>query len=299
LRVRIALVYASCCALWGSTWLVVKIGLQDLGPLLFAGARMTLAGVLLAPLALRPGAPRLPASAWRLAAGVGLLQIAIPYGLNFAGQQWIPSSLAAVLFATFPVWIAVLAAALLPGEPLTPVRLLAAALGVTGVAVLQARALSGLSLSSRLALGSSLVVLSAAVAALANVLLRRSSTDLSPLQLTFAQTVISGPLLLLASGVFEAGRPVALSLRAAGAVGYLAVFGTCLTYLGLYWLLPRVSIAAIGAIPLFDTAIAVMLGATVLGEPLTWNLAAGCLLVLLAGALANGLLPPRRRASPG
>lgn len=298
-RARIAFVYASCCVLWGSTWLAVEVGLRDLPPLLFAGARMTLAGLLLAPLALRRGAPRLGRREWGFAAWVALLQMALPYGLNFAAQQWTPSGLSAVFFATFPIWIAILAAALLPGEPLTPARILAALLGVAGIAVLELPRLGGLALTGGVALGGALIVLAAAVSALANVLIRRSGQALPPLSLSFAQAMVAGPVLLAASALLERGRPAALTLRAAGAVAYLAVFGTCITYLGLYWLLSRVSITAIGAIPLFDTAIAVLLGAAVLGEQLSWHVAAGAALVLLAGALANGLLPPpRRKPSP-
>ena len=140
MRARIVLVYVAIAFLWGSTWSVIRIGLEDLPPLRFAGVRMALAAALLAPFALRGGA-------WRVLLGeagprialVGLFQIALPYGLMFVAQQWVPSGLAALLFATFPVWIALLARLVLPGERLTPAKLASAAVGVAGIAVLQAR----------------------------------------------------------------------------------------------------------------------------------------------------------------
>jgi drug/metabolite transporter (DMT)-like permease len=296
-RARVLLVWLSCCVLWGSTWTVVRLGLEDLPPLRFAGARMCLAGALLAPWALRRGA--VPADApWRWMAGIGLLQIAIPYGLMFTAQQFVPSSLAAVLFATFPVWVALLARFALPGERLGPARIASVLLGVAGVAVLQSRALSGAAAAPRAALGGALVVLAAIVCAAANVLVKRRAASVSPGLLTCAQTVAAGPALLVASLAFEHGRASAWTTRALGAVGYLAVFGTVLTYLGLYWLMPRVSIALVATIPLLDTAIAVCLGAALLGEPVGWHLALGGAMVLAAAALAERSSRPAPAAYP-
>ena len=92
--------YLSCCLLWGSTWMAIKIGLRDLPPLFFAGTRMMLAAAVLFPFALRAGL-----TLTQPLAVIGVLQIGIPYALMFAAQQWLPSALAAVLFATFPVWL--------------------------------------------------------------------------------------------------------------------------------------------------------------------------------------------------
>jgi len=270
-RTAVALVYVAVAFLWGSTWMVVRVGLHDLPPLLFAGVRMALAAAILGPVALRGGHWReiVGPARWRVAL-VGLFQIAIPYGLLFAAQQWVPSGLAAVLFATFPVWIALVARVLLPGERLTPAKIASAVLGVLGIAVLQWPRLAELERSLPLALGSALVVLASITVAVANVLARRHAFEVSPLALTTGQAAVGGVVLLV--------------------VAY-----TALTYLGLYWLLPRVPIAAVGAIPLLDTAFAVALGAAILSEPVGWPFAAGGAMVLGAAALAGmgeGAAPP-------
>ena len=77
------------------------------------------------------------------------------------------------------------------------------------------------------------------------------------------------------------------SCKAGAAVAYLAVFGTAIPYLFLFWLLPRIPVAAIGAIPLLDTTFAVFLGTVVLREPLEPTLLAGGALVFAGAALAN------------
>lgn len=281
---RVALAYAACCVLWGSTWSVAAVGLRDLPPLLLVGLRSLLAGALLTPFA-RRGPPLRPADARRLA-GYGLLQLAVPYALMFVAQQWTPSGLAAVLFASFPVWVALLGRAVL-GEPLTPARAAAAALGVAGVAVLQAPAMTRASVSGPAAAAGLLIVAASVTCAFANVRLKQHAGAWAPVQLTWIQTLTSGALLLAASLALEHGRSASFTPRAVGALVYLAVFGTVVTYLSLYWLLPRVPMAVVATIPLLDTAVAVTLGAVALGEPLGWHLALGAPLVLGAAALAG------------
>jgi drug/metabolite transporter (DMT)-like permease len=80
--------------------------------------------------------------------------------------------------------------------------------------------------------------------------------------------------------------------RALGSIGYLALGGTVLTYVGLYWLLPRVSLVAVGSIPLVDTTVAVALGTLVAGERLSAAMVAGAALVLLAAGLSISSRPP-------
>jgi drug/metabolite transporter (DMT)-like permease len=286
-RPLVLAVYLSIAVLWGSTWMVIRVGLRDLPPFFFAGIRMALAALLLAPLALRGGGLDALRRSWREVAVIGLFQTALPYGLMFVGQQWVPSGLSAILFATFPIWIALLARFLVPGERLTPLRIASVLLGVGGVLVLEAPRLGDLSASRLLALGSAIMVVASIVVAFANVLARRHMLVISPLTLTAGQSAIGAVLLLAASLLVETGRTAVFTPTAVGAVLYLAVFGSGLTYLGLYWLLPRIPIGALAVIPLIDTTVAVFLGAAVLGEPVGWSMAAGGTMVLAAAVLAS------------
>jgi drug/metabolite transporter (DMT)-like permease len=119
------------------------------------------------------------------------------------------------------------------------------------------------------------------------VLVRRHLVAISPLAMTAGQTFVGALVLLAAALLLEQGRSASFTPAALGALGYLAVFGTALTYIGLYWLVPRVPIAAIGALPLLDTTVAVTLGAVLLGESIGWHLAIGGGMVLAAAALAT------------
>src|SRR5260370_316404 len=104
MRGRVLFLYSLCCLLWGSTWLVIKLGLQDLPPFLFAGVRMSIAAATLTPLALWNGFPRLRRKEWRWVAAAGVLQLGLSYAAIFLAERFIPSGLTAVLFCTFPIW---------------------------------------------------------------------------------------------------------------------------------------------------------------------------------------------------
>jgi drug/metabolite transporter (DMT)-like permease len=301
MRAKTAAAYAICCLAWGSTWLAIKIGLQDLPPLRFAGMRMVVACAVLVPFAVRAfrAGHRPTRAEWRDIALLGALQIGVSYALVFVSGQWIPSSVSAALFATFPIWTALLAHFLLKDEPLTWARGGAAALGFAGVGVLQGPSLGSLSLSSTVVAGSALALLSPLSSALGNVLMKRRMTQVDPVVNLSAQLFVGAVILLSLSGASEGGAVAHWNARSITAVVYLAVVGTALAFFALFWMLPHVPVNAVAIIPLIDTTIAVALGAAVLREPLTWRFLAGAALVLLAAALANGVFPkPKPREKP-
>jgi drug/metabolite transporter (DMT)-like permease len=291
MRLRIFLAYAVCCLGWGSTWVVIKLGLEDLPPLRFAGLRMALSFALLTPLAARRLGAGVPPGRWRDIGLVGAVQIGGTYTLVFLAAKWIPSSVSAVLFATFPIWASLLAHVLLENEPMTWGAAASGAFGLIGVAVLQGEALWSLSFSSKVALGSALALLTPLCSALGNVWMKRQVADVSPVLNLWGQSLVGGALLLLASFAFERGAEAQWTPRAVLALGYLALVGTVIAFLALFWLMPRIPVSAVGAIPLIDTAIAVALGGVVLGEPLGWRFLGGAALILVGAMLANGLVP--------
>jgi drug/metabolite transporter (DMT)-like permease len=288
---RVLAIYLLCCVLWGSSWAAIKIGLYDWTPLHFAGTRMVLAAACLVPLVAARWSQRPSRRLLVRMLGLGVLQIGVPYSLLFVGQQWLPAGIAAVLFATFPIWLVFLSRLLLPGEHLTPAKLVAAALGFGGVVVLQIPALRGLASGSHRALGALLVLGAAVLIALANVLVRKTLAGASPIMVTFFQVASGAAVILALALVFEPGAAVPLGLRPLAAVVYLAVFGTAVTYLCFFWLIGRIPMAAVGIIPLLDTTVAVLIGLAFLDEPLTRYVLFGGGLILTAAVLANRPAP--------
>jgi drug/metabolite transporter (DMT)-like permease len=294
LRGKTLLMYLGLCAVWGSTWLVIKIGLRDLPPLRFAGMRMALACVLLTPFAAAHRGPRASASQRRWIVWSGFLQIGVSYACIFLASQWIPSGLTALLFATFPIFVAIFAHVMLPQERLTPRTAASAGLGLTGVAIIEGpaavRAFSGQARS--LLVGISLVLVSALVSGYANVVNKKHIAGVPAPRNVWGQTLVGSAVLLSAAALFERGAPARWTPESTGALVYLAIIGTALPFVGLFWLIHRVPVAVVGTIPVVDTVIAVCLGSLVLGETLSPRvLAAGVL--ILAGVLLAAL--PRRR----
>ncbi len=289
LRGRNLAVYAFLCAVWGSTWLVIKIGLEYLPPLRFAAVRMALACFVLVPFAFRGGGHRPSGRERGWIAFAGFLQIGVFYALIFVAQQWIESGLAALLFATFPICVGVFAHFLLPDEPLTARTLGAAALGFAGVALIEGPALlrafgSG---STGLFRGGALVFAAAIVAAFSNVLVKKHLGRVDPAVNVWGQTLVAAAFLLALATVVEQGATARWTPAAFGAVAYLAVLGTATTFVGLFWLMKHVPVTVVATIPLVDTLIAVVLGNLVLGERLPARTLAGGVLILIGVFLAT------------
>ena len=295
---RRLLMYVALCAVWGSTWLVIKVGLRDLPPLWFGGLRMALACVLIAPFALARGGYRRARGKTRRILWSGILQIGVNYACIFLAEERIDSGLAAVLFATFPLFVGLFGHFFLPDEPLTRRTIGSAALGLLGVAVIEAPALTTL-LAGRgrpLLEGGALVLTASIVAAYSNVYIKKHLSDVPADWNVWLETLSGAALLLFLAVVFEPGAPLHWTPRAAGALVYLAVLGTALPFAGLFWLLKRVPVSVIGTIPVVDTVIAVALGSLILGESFSPRVLAGAGLILIAVLLAATSGRPRAAA---
>ena len=281
--------YVGLCAVWGSTWLAIKIGLKDLPPLLFAGVRMALACLLLTPFAFARSGARAGPGQRRWIAWSGFLQIGVSYACIFLAEQRIESGLAALLFATFPIFVGLFAHFMLPDEPLTRRTVLSGLLGLCGVAVIQAPALAASLATAEtrsLVWGGALVLVSSLVSGYSNVVNKKHLGGVSPFRNVWGQTFVGSCVLLLGAAVLERGAASHWTTVSVGAVVYLAVIGTALPFVGLFWLIRRVPVAIIGTIPVVDTVIAILLGSLVLGEALSPRVLAGGVLILAGVLLA-------------
>ena len=284
--------YALLVAIWSSTWVAIKIGLEDLPPLLGAGIRFALAGVGLLAVARLLGRP-LRTDA-RLAAVLALMPFAAAYGLIYWGEQYVPSGLAAVLFGVMPLYSAVLASMMLAGEPLRA-RL------VLGIAI----ALAGLSLAfgETLELGEGRYALAAAIAcaaaplasAIGNVAIKRDGGPLDAVVLNGWAMLAGGALLLAVSALSEAWE-ITWSARAVGSVAYLAVIGSAVPFVTLTILLRELPAVTMSYITLLLPFGALAFGAALYDEPVTAPAVAGAALVASGLLVAQWHLRPRRRS---
>jgi drug/metabolite transporter (DMT)-like permease len=282
--------YACLVAIWSSTWVAIKIGLEDLPPLLGAGIRFALAGAGLLAVARLMG--RSLRTDPRLAAVLALLPFAAAYGLIYWGEQYVPSGLAAVLFGVMPLYSAMLAAVMLAGEPLRARLLL-------GIAI----ALAGLSLAfgESLELGQGRYALAAAIAcaaaplasAIGNVAIKRSGGPLDAVVLNGWAMLAGGALLLAVSALAEAWE-VTWSARAVGSIAYLALIGSAVPFVTLTILLRELPAVTVSYITLLLPFGALAFGAALYDEPVTLPAVAGAALVASGLAVAQWRVRTRR-----
>jgi drug/metabolite transporter (DMT)-like permease len=258
--------WVTLCIVWSSTWLAIKIGLRDLPPISFVAIRFLIAIVVL--LAVSIGRVRLlplRRKDYVVLAFTGILMFAVNYTLLFWAELHVSSGLAAVLQATIPIFGMIFAHWMLPDEPLRLEKLAGAIIALGGVALICARLLG---FHGPLAFwGGVGVVIGAASAAFANVLVKARSIQLAPAMLAAWQMIFGiAPLLVL--GFAVDGNPARFhwTVMALFCLLYLAVIGSALTFLLLYWLLPRLTVAQLQSISLITPPGAVMLGWLLGGE---------------------------------
>src|SRR6266576_6995761 len=238
----VPLAWLTLCVVWSSTWLVIKVGLRDLPPISYAAIRFVIAIVVL--LAVSTGRVRLlpqRGSDYAVLAFTGVLMFAVNYGLLFWGELHVSSGLAAVLQATIPMFGMLFAHLMLPDEPLRLHKLIGALLALGGVAMICERLLG---FHGFMAFWGGLgIVFGAAGAAFSNVLLKARAIQLAPAMIA-AWQMIFGTAPLLLTGFMVEGNPLKFrwSAVAVACLLYLAIIGSALTFLLLYWLLPRMTV---------------------------------------------------------
>ncbi len=274
------LVWLVLCLIWGSTWLFIKLGLESLPPLTFAGIRFVIASIILFSLV---AARRLPFPRRRrdlmLLAVIGILSFSLNYGLVFWGEQYISSGLAALLQSMLPAFGLIIAHYYLPGEPITLPRILGVVMGVIGVGVIFSNQLrvSG----PKALLGSAALVLSAFCAAYANVLVKAYCKHIDPIVLAAGQMMFGlVPLLLI--GIPLEGNPFRFHWTRMALISlfYLAIVGTVIAFSLYYWLIRNMKVTDTMLIALVTPVVAVILGMLVLKETLEWRTLAGGLMII-------------------
>jgi drug/metabolite transporter (DMT)-like permease len=279
--------------IWGSTYLAIRIMVRTVPPLLGAGLRFAIAGALmLAVLRVRRGPLRITRRQLVSAAVVGTLLAAGGNGLVTIAEQEVPSSLAALLIASVPLWVVLLRALL--GEHPARATLAGVAIGFGGVALLllPGEQPAGVSIAGLL-----LVVVAAASWATGSVASGRADLPDDPLVSTGYQMTIAGVLMVVGGAVAGELGDIhwgSLSAESLGAFAYLIFIGSIVAYSAYTWLLQHAPVSRVSTYAYVNPVIAVFLGWVVLSEKIT-------LLTLVGAAVivASVAFIVRHEAAPG
>ena len=285
-KLQIILAFAAIYVLWGSTYLFIRWGVETIPPFLMAGARHVIAGALLLAWTRRNNTEKPTRAQWLVCTAIGALLLVGGNGGVTWAEQRVPSGLAALLVATMPLWM-VLLDWLRPGGARphggAAVGLL---LGFAGVAVLVGP--SKLGANHVDPLGAVVVVLAALSWAIGSLYSRRAKLPASLLQAAAMQSVTGGFLLLaLGSATDEWTRLdfTAVSVRSVLSLGCLIVFGSLLGFTAYIWLLRATTPSRVSTYAYVNPVVAVLLGWTFAGEPLTGRMLGATALIVAAVAL--------------
>ena len=278
-KIRMVMAFFAIYVLWGTTFLAIRIAVEELPPLFAAGARFFIAGVVLLGFMLAKGETRPSARQWRNLLVMSLLMFVAEYGPLFWAEKYVPSGIVSVLAATIPIITLVMEMVILRQQKWNLALASATLLGFGGVGVLL---LPGG--TQRFPVLPCLAILCGCTAWSLGTVLSRSM-DLPkarPVTSGAAMMLGGGMLLVISAGIGEMHPLPHVSLRAAMAVLYLIVFGSLLGFTAFVWLLAHMPATRVASHAYVNPIVAVGLGYFFAAETVTARTLAGTALVLIS-----------------
>lgn len=276
-------------ALWGPSFLFIKVAVVEIPPITLILGRVGIAAVLLY-LLLRLQGSNLPAPGriWGHLAIVALFHNSLPFVLLSWGEQHIDSSLASILNGATPIFTILLAHLLTVDDKLTSLKVGGVALALGGTVLLVTPSLlDGIQATT---LGIVAVIFVSASYGLALVYSRKHLRGLPSLTAPASQMLLATLFLLPLSLLID--RPFSLptpSPQAIASLVALALLGTTLAFIVYYRLLERADASYVSMVTYLAPIVGVLLGVLVLGESLSWSTYAGFAFILLGVMVVNGL----------
>jgi drug/metabolite transporter (DMT)-like permease len=295
---KILLAFAAIYFVWGSTFLAIRVGVHEVPPFLLAGIRFFVAGAVLYSWMRLRKTPRPSGREWAGATMLGALIFVLDYGCLFWAEQRVPSGVTAVVLATIPAFIALLAISFLRTQRLT-VRLgLALLVGVCGVGVLVNHSFSlGEAPIDRA--GATALLVASFTWSIATILTRRIPLPASKPMSAAAQMLTGGALLFVLAALtheFAGFRVQAVSRTAWFALVYLIIAGSIVGFTAYVWLLHHESPTKVGTYAYVNPVVAVAVGYFLGGETVGSRTILGTLLVLVS-VLAITTMPRAGRVA--
>jgi drug/metabolite transporter (DMT)-like permease len=282
-------------ALWGSSYLFLRVGVRDFEPTVLIALRMLIAGLLLfAFLLARQGRSALAEVrlAWRQALVIGLINGAIPFTLIAWGEKHIDSGVAAIANSTVPIFVALLAIRFQPSERSSGLKLFGILLGLAGVGVLAGVHPEG----GAWAVAGTLAVVVASFSYACGGLYGQRAVGRASGPVLAASSMFVGGLVLVPFALVQLPDH-APGWKSVGSLFGLAIGGTAVAQLILFRMLRLFGAARLSLVTYLIPVFALFYGSLILDEPLRASMLGGLALILCGVALGSGLLRPHRRVA--
>lgn len=285
-KFKIILGYVFICLIWGSTWLVIRLGLDSLTPLISAGLRFMLASALIfLVIRLRGTSLSLEIKSIKIYLFLGFMSFVIPFWLVYWAEQFVPSGLTSVLFGIFPFSVYIFSLILLSTEETDLFKLSSVVLGIIGITIIF---WDGLQINiENHVLGLAAIVLSAVLQGLAAVVVKKWGGYLNPFSMNGPPLFIAGFTMIVLAFILEDSSVWNFNFNAIFSILYLAVFGTILAFTTYYWLLKRINAVIVSLSSFVTPIIALLLGWIILEENLSDTVLLGTLFVLMGILFGN------------
>jgi drug/metabolite transporter (DMT)-like permease len=264
--------WAAVCFFWGTTYLAIRVGLETLTPMLFAGLRFLVAGGLLFFVMGRQQNVRLPQGReWLNLGVVGLLLLGIGNGAVVWAEQWVPSGMAALLVATSPFWVAAIERMRKDGERVGARGLVGMLVGFGGLAMLVGPQLFGVTLNGYYLAGVLVIQLGCFSWTVGSIYSTRRPTGVAPLMAAAVQMLWAGVVLTLVGTALGEWGEIKFSARSLGALAYLIVFGSIVAYGAYTYAIQKLPLSLVSTYSYINPLVALVLGWLVLNESLGWR----------------------------
>jgi drug/metabolite transporter (DMT)-like permease len=278
------LAFATIYFVWGSTFLAIRIGVQEVPPLLLAAMRFFVAGLVLYVWMIARGERSPTARQWLSASLLAFFIFVVDYGSLFWAEQRVPSGIAAVMLATIPAFMALSEIIFLRTQKVTVRLALALAIGIAGVAVLMSRSLNlgGAPIDRA---GAVALIIASMSWSISSVLTRKVALPPSKVMSSGAQMLAGGVFLTLAAaalGEFHNFHPLTVSRGAWFSLLYLIVAGSIIGFTAYTWLIHHESPTKVGTYAYVNPVVAVLVGYFLGGEALGPRTILGTMFVLIS-----------------
>ncbi|MCB1668162.1 MAG: EamA family transporter [Porticoccaceae bacterium] len=276
--INIAIALILVYLVWGTSYLAIRVAVQEIPPFLFCSIRLLIAAPLMLAFAFWRG-EKLPASRkeWLFICGTAVIMQVFSSGFTAWGQQWVPSGETALIMSSSALWIAWFGSFGSAGDRVSKLTWASILLGLAGLVLLMS---FGLAEQEIPFYGYGAILIAAFCWSAGSMVLRRYTINTQSIMTAALHIMVGAVLMGVISYAFERPEEPQWSSQSITALFYLAFFNSFLAYAAYYWLIHATRPVILGTFAYVTPAIAIMCGVLLLGEVLSAEQLFGSALIL-------------------